>query len=75
MIWPIFIAEDGKIVEPDVQVANEGAAHMFIVNDELRSSLHARRLRPGVRGYFMEGPKRVAEATVTKLLALISDFE
>jgi len=70
MIWPIFLDKDGEIVEPNTFVAAEGTAQMFIVDDELRDSLHAEKLAPGVRGYFMEGPNRVAEATVTRLLAI-----
>jgi hypothetical protein len=70
MIWPIFLDEGGEIVEPNSFVAAEGIAQMFIVNDELRCSLHARKLAPDVRGYFMEGSSRVATATVTRLLAI-----
>ncbi len=70
MIWPIFLDDEGQIVEPNRTVPNEGTAQMFIVNDELRQAFHAKRLDTGVRGYFMEGSKRVAEAVVTKLLAL-----
>ena len=70
MIWPIFLDEAGEIIEPSTFVPIEGIAQMFIVNDELRHSLHAEKLVPGVRGYFMEGSNRVAEATVTRLLAI-----
>lgn len=74
MIWPIFVDQSGEIIEPDTFVPNEGMAQMFIVNDNLRKAIHASRLMPGVRGYFMEGSSRVAEAVVTKLLAIASDF-
>ena len=70
VIWPIFLDETGKIIEPNTFVPMEGIAQMFILNDELRNSLHLGRIAPGVRGYFMEGPNRVAEATVTRLLAI-----
>jgi hypothetical protein len=70
MIWPIFLDEAGKYLDVEIQVAIEGTAQMYIVNDELRRTFHASRIKPGVKGYFMEGPNRVAEATVTKLLAL-----
>ncbi len=72
MIWPIFIDEVGRVREPGLFVPAEGMAQMFIVDDELRLSLHSERLKPGVKGYFMEGPHRVAEATVTRMLALAS---
>jgi len=70
MIWPIFLDDTGSVVDPGSRVANEGKAQMLIVNDELRATLHAKRLNIGVRGYFMEGSQRVAEAIVTKLLAI-----
>jgi hypothetical protein len=70
MIWPIFLEENGEIREPNTPVPIEGKAQMFIVDDEQRASIHAGRIHPGTRGYFMEGPNRVAEATVTQLLAL-----
>lgn len=70
MIYPIFLKDDGEPYEMDTFVPNEEEAQMFILSDELRKSVHAQRIRVGTRGYFMEGPIRVAEATVTKLLAL-----
>lgn len=73
MIWPIFLNESGSILDPGTQVANNGVAKMYIVNDVLRKSFHAPRLRQGIRGYFMEGPHRVAEAIVTRLLAISDD--
>ncbi len=72
MIWPIFLDEKADIIEPDECVPSEGVAQMFILNDEFRA-FHAVRLEPGTRGYFMEGPHRVAEATVIKLLAITED--
>jgi hypothetical protein len=73
MIWPIFVDDAGAVRDLDEFVPSEGTAYMHIVNDELRVSFHAKRIEPGVRGYFMEGPHRVAEATVTKLLAISED--
>ena len=70
MIWPIFVDISGSIIDPDEIVPVHGFARMFIVNEELKEPLHAKRVKPGVKGYFMEGPHRVAEAIVTKLLAL-----
>lgn len=69
MIWPIFLTESGDLVEWDQRVSDSGKALMHIVVDEALP-IHAARIKPGVRGYFMEGPNRVAEATVTKVLAL-----
>ena len=75
MIWPIFLDGNGNFIDAESQVPMEGTAQMYIVNEELRKSFHAKRLRPGVRGYFMEGPNRVAEAVVTRLLAISEDIQ
>ena len=74
MIWPIFINENGVAFEKDVLVPNEGIARMFIVNAELRKTLHKTRIKVGAKGFFMEGPNRVAEATVIRVVGLAEDF-
>jgi len=70
MIWPIFVNEDGIPLRNGTQVPAEGDARMLIVDDQLRESVHRQRLAVGVKGFLVEGSKRVAEATVTKLVAL-----
>jgi hypothetical protein len=70
MIWPIFMSEKGEFVEYGLRVSRTGRAQMHIVDEELRGTLHAQRIKPGTAGYFMEGPQRVAEATVTKVIEL-----
>lgn len=66
MIWPEAI-DDAGVALPDGEIASAGRAAMFIVNPE-RRHLHRARLAPGVRGFFMEGPKRVAECEVIEIL-------
>jgi len=75
MIWPIFVDEDGIPLRNGTQVSPEGTARMLIVNDQLRESIHRQRLVAGVKGFFMESSKRVAEATVSKLVALANNRE
>jgi hypothetical protein len=70
MIWPIFVNEDGIPLRNGTQVPAEGAARMLVVDDQLRESVHRQRLAVGVKGFLVEGSKRVAEATVTKFVAL-----
>jgi hypothetical protein len=70
MIWPEFMAEDGSIQPEDSQVPLAGIATMWVLVPEMRADVHRRRIRVGVRGFFMEGSHRVAEATVTRVLAL-----
>ncbi len=71
MIHPEFLDDDGKPL-PDGPVPYEGVAHMFILNDDMREHIHRRRIALDVRGYFVEGAKRVAECEVTELLGLLA---
>jgi len=68
MIWPEVVSESGAPL-PVGEVPKMGKAAMFIVNSDMRP-LHEARVAVGVRGYFMEGAKRVAEVEVCELLAL-----
>jgi len=43
---------------------------MWILIPEMRAEIHRARIQPGVRGYFMEGGRRVAEAVVTRVIGL-----
>jgi hypothetical protein len=70
MIWPEFIDDHGAILSPDAQVRVAGHARMWIVSPGMRTQVHQARIREGVRGYFMEGSRRVAEAVVTRIVAL-----
>jgi hypothetical protein len=68
MIWPEFLAPDGNVL-PDGEVPSAGVADMFLVNLE-RAAYHRKRVAVGTRGYFMEGPKKVAECEVVALGSL-----
>ena len=70
MIWPIFIDDNGQFVPESARVNLEGTAHMMIVNEDLRQTVHKDRIRPGVKGFFVEGPIKVAEAIVTRVGSL-----
>jgi hypothetical protein len=69
MIWPEFLDRAGNVL-PDGPVPYEGVAHMFILNPDMREQVHRRRMAVGVRGYFVEGSKRVAECEVMELIGL-----
>ncbi|HEV8725431.1 MAG TPA: hypothetical protein VGW77_32840 [Candidatus Binatia bacterium] len=43
---------------------------MWIVNQDLKATIHRIRIKIGVKGFFMEGGKRVAEAEVTRIAGL-----
>jgi hypothetical protein len=70
MIWPEF--ENGKtevILEDQKSVPVEGTARMWII-DPKRRHYHRDKIHVGLKGYFMEGSKRVAECEVIEILGL-----
>jgi uncharacterized protein (DUF433 family) len=68
MVYPEFIDPDGFIV-PNGPFAPVGRANMFILNSDLRS-VHRQLIRPGTRGYFMEGNRRMGVWEVAEVLGL-----
>ena len=68
MVWPEFISDAGDVL-PEGEVPYEGQARMFVVNPE-RVEFHRAHIKTGVRGYFVEGPHRVAECVVYAVLGL-----
>lgn len=75
MIWPEFLALDGSVFPQDTPVPMSGMATMWIVSPEIRCQIHCSRIQLGVKGYFMEGGRRVAEAIVTEVIGLHSNAE
>jgi len=70
MIWPEFEDEDGKIIlEDHKSVLPNGTARMWIIVPE-RRPYHQNKIHVGLKGYFMEGSKRVAECEVIEVLNL-----
>lgn len=74
MIWPWAVDEYGLEYSPYEFMPSEGFADMHILVDEMRS-VHRRKIRVGVKGYFVEGPRRVAEAEVIDILYLNHDLD
>lgn len=70
MIWPEFVDAAGDVL-PEGEVPAVGMAQMFVVNRE-RTSFHQSRIRIGVRGFFMEGARKVAECEVTAIPRVLS---
>jgi hypothetical protein len=68
-IYPEFLDPTGSPLS-DGPVPYDGVAHMFVLNPEMREQVHRQRIAVGVKGYFVEGAKRVAECEVTKLIGL-----
>ncbi|OWR30331.1 hypothetical protein CDO73_10420 [Saccharibacillus sp. O23] len=75
-IHPEF--EDGKgeiLMDGTAPVPTEGTARMWVLFPEMRRSVHAKRIRPGVRGFFMEGPRRLGEVEVLDVIDLAENAE
>ena len=74
MIWPEFEDKEGKVIPEKTQVLSSGVARMWIVIPEMVEKVHKEKIKIGIKGYFMEGGKKVAEAEVIRLVRL-SDNE
>lgn len=70
MIWPEFEDERGKVLPEGARVSARGMARMWIVSEKMRVAIHRSRAQEGVKGYFMEGGRRVAEVIITKVVGL-----
>jgi len=68
MIWPEFLGLDGEVLPPGLIPAS-GQANMFCFNLDSRE-FHCQHIRPAVRGYFVEGPRRVGVCEVVEVIGL-----
>lgn len=68
MIHPEFLDLKGGVL-PIEPLPMMGQANMFVLNPEL-CNFHRQHIRPGVRGYFVEGPRRVGVCEVVEVLGL-----
>jgi hypothetical protein len=75
MIWPEFLADDGSPLQEDAIVPGSGFATMWIVSDDMRGQVHRAKIQEGVKGYFMEGARKIAETVVTRILGLHSNSD
>ena len=71
MIHPEFLNEDGSVMlDSDIMVPWTGRAFMWILFFEKMWDYHRQRDTPGRRCWFMEGSKKVAEATIIEQIGL-----
>lgn len=68
LIWPEFLGIDGEVL-PLGQIPDLGQANMFCFNTDSHS-FHRQHIRPGVRGYFVEGSRRMGVCKVVEVLGL-----
>jgi hypothetical protein len=73
MIWPWAVDENGLEYSQHEFMPHEGFADMRICVDQMRP-VHRKKIRVGVKGYFVEGSRRVAEAEVIDILYLNHDL-
>jgi hypothetical protein len=70
MIWPEFEDEQGHVLlDQERHVPSTGTARMWIASPKTRI-IHCSRMKPGTKGYFMEGQRRVAEAEIIEIVGL-----
>ncbi len=71
MIWPEFLCPDGSVMlEPETLVPESGEAYMWILLFDRMRDYHRERAVRGRRGWFMEGSRKVAEATIIEQIGL-----
>ena len=70
MIWPEFLDDENNIIlDKSIRVATLGKAKMWIIN-EINQDFHRQKIKIGLKGFFMEGPHKVAECEVIEVVNL-----
>lgn len=67
MIWPMFLDEHGQELPKGAEVPQVSRAHFYIINAELRDTVHQAWLRVGAGFHLCEGARRVATCRVTTI--------
>lgn len=72
MIWPEFENTNKEVILDNLSVSESGTALMWIINAKMRP-YHLDKITIGVKGYFMEGARRVGECKVIEILGLLEN--
>lgn len=72
MIHPEFLDSNGQPLPDDVPVPLEGTASMWILNPEMRTQIHQSRVAIGIRGFFVEGSRKIGEVRIERIVGLHS---
>ena len=67
MIWPMFLDEHRQELPKGAEVPQVSRAHFYIINAELRDTVHQAWLRIGAGFHLCEGARRVAACRVTTI--------
>ena len=70
IIHPTFLNEDGSIFEDEKPVLLLGRAKMWILSSEIKEKIHRSRIKVGIKGYFMEGARKIGEVVVDEVVGL-----
>ena len=71
MIWPEFEDEAGKVIlNSAIELPKTGTARMWILMPKMRS-YHKTKIHIGLKGFFMEGSRRVADCEVIEIVDLL----
>ena len=71
MVHPEFLRPDGSVIlEDETLVPDSGFAYIWILLFDRVWDHHRRRAVPGHKCWFMEGSRKVAEATVIEQIGL-----
>jgi hypothetical protein len=74
MIWPRFIDDAGEL-PGDVPIPQISKAHFYIINEELRRTIHREWLHVGTGFHICIGNRRIAACRITKILGLHDDYD
>ena len=70
MIHPEFSDANGLPYKEEAIIPLEGKSAMWILVPEMQKSIHQQRIKIGVKGYFMEGSRKVGEVRVDEIVSL-----
>lgn len=75
-IWPEFLNEDGSVISEENEcVPESGKAYMWILFFNEMWEYHTKNAKPGRKCWFMEGSRKVAEASIIEQIALVHEIE
>jgi hypothetical protein len=70
MIWPEFLDNSGLvIIDKAIEIPRQGNALMWVI-DPKRRSFHYKYIIKGLKGFFMEGQRKVAGCEVIEVIGL-----
>ncbi|MEE2602740.1 MAG: hypothetical protein VX595_06710 [Pseudomonadota bacterium] len=75
-IWPEFLNEDGSVISKENEcVPESGKAYMWILFFDEMWECHTKNAWPGRKCWFMEGSRKVAEATILEKIGLVHEID